>query len=42
MIKTLSAVHNIVAIVPERLSERQLDGRGIYYMKDRDMIAVVG
>lgn len=42
MIKTLSAVHNIVAVVPERLSERHLDGTGIYYMKDQDMIAVVG
>lgn len=42
MIKTLSAVHNIVAVVPERLSERHLDGTGIYYMKDQNMIAVVG
>lgn len=42
MIKTLSAVHNIVSVIPERLSERHLDGRGIYYMKDQDMIAVVG
>lgn len=42
MTKTLNSVHNIVSVTPERLSERHLDGRGIYYMKDQDMIAVVG
>ena len=38
----LNVVHNIVSVTPEYLSERHLDGRGIYYMKDQDMIAVVG
>ncbi len=42
MMEILNAVHNIVSVTPERLSERHLDGRGIYYMKDQDMIAVVG
>lgn len=42
MMETLNAVHNIVSVTPERLSERHLDGKGIYYMKDQDMIAVVG
>ncbi len=42
MTKILNAVHNIVSVSPERLSERHLDGRGIYYLKDQDVIAVVG
>lgn len=42
MMEILNVVHNIVSVTPERLSERHLDGRGIYYMKDQDMIAVVG
>lgn len=42
MIEILNGVHNIVSVTPERLSERHLDGTGIYYMKDQDMIAVVG
>lgn len=42
MMEILNRVHNIVSVTPERLSERHLDGRGIYYMKDQDMIAVVG
>ena len=42
MMEILNAVHNIVSVTPERLSERHLDGGGIYYMKDQDMIAVVG
>ncbi len=42
MMEILNAVHNVVAVTPEYLSERYLDGRGIYYMKDRDMIAVAG
>ncbi len=42
MMEILNAVHNVVAVTPEYLSERHLDGRGICYMKDRDMIAVVG
>ena len=42
MMEILNAAHNIVSVTSERLSERHLDGRGIYYMKDQDMIAVVG
>lgn len=42
MMEILNAAHNIVSVSPEHLSERHLDGKGIYYMKDRDMIAVVG
>ncbi len=42
MMEILNAAHNIVSVTPEYLSERHLDGRGIYYMKDQDMIAVVG
>ncbi len=42
MMEILNAAHNIVSVTPGYLSERHLDGRGIYYMKDQDMIAVVG
>jgi len=42
MMEILNAAHNIVSVTPEYLSERHLEGRGIYYIKDQDMIAVVG
>lgn len=42
MMEILNAEHNVVSVSPEYLSERHLDGTGIYYMKDQDMIAVVG
>ncbi len=42
MMEILSATHNIVSATPEFLSERHLEGIGIYYIDNRDMIAVVG